>query len=235
MRHGVAAILHALRSFLMFCREVLHLAVLDPREVRVPRIPRRAVIYLTPQEVQQYVDAIISPHEGWDAVSPTRLRFRTLVEVLLGTGARISEVLSLNRTDISWTLKEAKIIGKGNKERTFCFTDRALLRLERYLTQRWDDDNALFVIQGESPHRLIQRHRIKDTFAVYRMKAGLTKRVSPHILRHTRATTLLFNGCPIGHINEHLGHECLDTTSRYYLGLDQRAAKAAHQEFLRYD
>jgi integrase/recombinase XerD len=231
----VAAILHALRSFLTFCREVLHLAVLDPREVRVPRIPRRAVIYLTPQEVQRYVDAIIGPDEHWDTVSSTRLRFRALVEVLLGTGARISEVLSLNRIDISWTLKEAKIIGKGNKERTLFFTDRALLWLDRYLAQRWDDDNALFVTQGESPHRLIQRDRIKDTFAVYRMKAGLTKRVSPHILRHTMATTLLFNGCPIGHIKELLGHERLDTTCRYYLGLDQRAAKAAHQEFLRYD
>jgi len=186
----VAAILHALRSFLTFCREVLHLAVLDPRQVRVPRIPRRAVIYLTPQEVQRYVDAIIGPHERWDAVSHTRLRFRTLVEVLLGTGTRISEVLSLNRSDLRWELKEAKIIGKGHKERTHFFTDRALLWLERYLAQHWDDDDALFVTQGEHPRRLIQRDRIKDTFARYRMKAGLTKRVSPHILRHTMATTL---------------------------------------------
>jgi site-specific recombinase XerD len=75
----------------------------------------------------------------------------------------------------------------------------------------------------------------KDTFARYRIKAGLTKKVSSHILRHTMATTLLFNGCPIGHIKELLGHERLDTTCRYYLGLDTRAAKAAHQQFLRYD
>ena len=49
------------------------------------------------------------------------------------------------------------------------------------------------------------------------------------------ATTLLFNGCPIGHIKELLGHEQLDTTCRYYLAVDIRAAKAAHQKFLRYD
>jgi site-specific recombinase XerD len=54
------------------------------------------------------------------------------------------------------------------------------------------------------------------------------------VLRHTVATTLLFNGCPIGHIEELLGHEWLDTTCRYYLGLDVRAAKEAHQKFLRY-
>jgi site-specific recombinase XerD len=145
----VAAILHALRSFLTFCQEVLQLPVLDPREVRVPRIPRRDVVYLTKEEVQRYLEAIIAPGEPWEAVSLTRLRFRTLVEVLLGTGARISEVLSLNRSDIHWVRKEAKIIGKGNKQL--------------------------------------------------------------------------------------LGHERLDTTCRYDLGLDTRAAKAAHQQCLRYD
>jgi integrase/recombinase XerD len=127
--------------------------------------------------------------------------------------------LSLTRRDIHREGKEAKIIGKGNKERLLFFTDRALLWLERYLSQRRDDDEALFVTQGDPPRRLRQRDRIKDTFAVYRRRAGLTKPVSPHILRHTMATTLLFNGCPIGHIKELLGHERLDTTCRYYLGL----------------
>jgi integrase/recombinase XerD len=156
----VAAILHALHSFLKFCLEVLQLSVLHHRQVRVPRIPRRDVIYLTPEEVQRFVDAIIGPEEPWEAVSSTRLRFRALVEVLLGTGGRISEVLALNREDISWERKEAKIIGKGNKERTLFFTDRALLWLERYLSQRWDEEEALFVTIGEPPPRLIQRDRI---------------------------------------------------------------------------
>jgi integrase/recombinase XerD len=231
----VAALLHAFRSFLKFCREVLHLPVLDPRQIRVPRIPRRDVIYLTKEEVQRYLEAIIAPDEPWETVPLTRLRFRTLVEVLLGTGARISEALSLNRSDMSWERQEAKIIGKGNQERILFFTDRSLVWLERYLASRWDDDGALFVTQGERPHRLMTRDRIKDTFAEYRLKAGLTKRVSPHILRHTMATTLLFNGCPIGHIKELLGHARLDTTCRYYLGLDQRAAKEAHQKFLRFE
>ena len=61
------------------------------------------------------------------------------------------------------------------------------------------------------------------------------KPVSAHILRHTMAMTLLFNGCPIGHIKELLGHERLDTTCRYYLGLDRRATRAAHEQFLSYD
>ncbi len=231
----IAAILHALRAFLKFCHEVLRVPTLSYRDIRVPRIPRRDVVYLTIEEVQRFVDAIVAPGASWEAVPLTRLRFRALVEVLLGTGARISEVLSLNRNDIHVEHKEAKIIGKGKKERMLFFTDRALLWTQRYLSRRWDDDEALFVTQGDPPRRLGQRDRIKDMFARYRRQADMTKPVSPHILRHTMATTLLFNGCPIGHIKELLGHERLDTTCRYYLGLDRRAARAAHEQFLHYN
>ena len=59
----------------------------------------------------------------------------------------------------------------------------------------------------------------------------INKSVTPHLLRHTAATQLLFNGCPVGHIKEILGHERLETTCRYYLGLDHRAAKQAHQRY----
>ncbi len=231
----IAAILHALRSFLKFCREILRIPAFDYRQVRVPRIPRRDVVYLTKEEVQRFLDAIIAPGERWDEVPLTRLRFRALVEVLLGTGARISEVLSLNRSDVNIERKEAKIIGKGSRERLLFFTDRSLVWLQRYVSIRWDDEESLFVTQGDCPRRLVERDRIKDTFKIYREKAGITKQVSPHIFRHTMATTLLFNGCPIGHIKELLGHERLDTTCRYYLGLDKRAAKEAHQKFLSYE
>ena len=87
---------------------------------------------------------ILGGGQGTRLFPLTQLRFRALVEVLLGTGARISEVLSLNRSDIHWERKEAKIVGKGNKERMLYFTDRALLWLERYLSRRWDEEEALF-------------------------------------------------------------------------------------------
>src|SRR5215813_8334941 len=96
----IAGILHALRAFLKFCQEVVRVPTLPYREIRVPRIPRRDVVYLTPEEVQRFVDAIIAPDDAWHDVPLTRLRFRALVEGLLGTGARIAEILSLNRSDI---------------------------------------------------------------------------------------------------------------------------------------
>ena len=224
--------LATVKRLLLFGRNQLGLAVLDPDSVRIPKRPRREVLYLTTDEVDRFVGVIplttlkSQPHRPG-------LRFRALVEVLLGSAMRIGEVLSLNRTDIDLERKEARVIGKGNKERTVFFTDRALHWLGRYLEIRVDDSPALFVSQ-EGTERLA-RTDIWRPFTRYRKLAGLNKPVRPHLLRHTAATQLLFNGCPVGHIKEILGHERLETTCRYYLGLDRRAAKAAHQQYLVYE
>ncbi len=230
----IAAVLNALRSFLKFCREVLRLTALDPRQIRVPRIPRRAVLYLTKGEVDQFVRAIIGSGERWDEIPLARLRFRALVEVLLGTGARISEVLSLDRRDVDSDSREVKIVGKGRKQRVLFFTDRAMEWLGRYLGCRRDDEEPVFVTRGNPPRRL-SYDTVKAAFPRFARLARLQKKVTAHVLRHTVATTLLLNGCPIGHIKELLGHERLDTTCRYYLGLDVRAAGEAHRKFLRYE
>jgi len=230
----MAAILNALRSLLKFSRSVLRVRTIDPREVRIPRIPRRDVVYLSKEEVQRFLDAIIPPGESWEESMFSRLRFRALVEVLLGTGARISEVLSLDRSDVNLDHREAKIIGKGNKQRTLFFTERSLEWLGRYLSRRRDDERPLFVGSGDVPSRLAY-DAVKTAFQRFEKRSTVGKTITAHILRHTMATTLLFNGCPIGHIRALLGHERLDTTCRYYLGLDLRAAKAAHEEFLKYE
>ena len=230
----VAGILNALRSLLKFSREVLRLLALDPRQVSVPRIPKRDVVYLTKEELEQFLDAIIRSGERWEEVPLARLRFRALVEALLGTGARISEVLSLDRIDLNVQRREAKIIGKVNKQRPISFTERALEWIGRYVSRRRDEEEPLFVTRGEQPRRL-SYDAVKNVFRRVTKRARLRKKVSAHILRHTMATTLLFNGCPIGHIKELLGHERLDTTCRYYLALDVRAAKEAHHKFLTYE
>jgi integrase/recombinase XerD len=147
---------------------------------------------------------------------------------------RISEALSLNRSDIDWETKEARITGKGGKERRVYFTDQALGHLRRCLRFRHDDHPAMFVTQGNSVERL-NPGDVWSKFRRYGVRAGLAKRVSPHMLRHTMATTLLSNGCPIGHIRTLLGHAHLQTTCRYYLGVISDAeAKVAHRRFLTY-
>lgn len=225
------SILLALRSFLTFVGEECNIPTLSPDQVTVPRRPRREVAFLTSEELERFLDSIrITSRTGNSYMAG--LRFRTLVEVLMGTAMRISEVLALDRAQIDLKTAEAKIIGKGGKERIVFFTDRALSWVKRYLTSRQDEHPALFVTNDGM--RRLKQPDVWRPFARHRELAGIKKRVSPHILRHTAATQLLFNGCPVGHIKEILGHERLETTCRYYLGLDHRAAKAAHSRYLVY-
>lgn len=224
------SLLSAFKRLLAYCRDE-GFTVLDPDTITVPKRPRREVAYLTVEEVQRFVAAI--PLENYDGSPSFRgLRFRALVEVLLGTAMRIGEALSLNRDQIDFDTREARIVGKGSKERVVFFTDRALYWLRRYLELRTDVEPAMFVVES-MPHRLT-RDDIWRPFMRYHRRAGISKRVTPHLLRHTAATQLLFNGCPVGHIKEILGHERLETTCQYYLGLDHRAAKAAHELYLTY-
>jgi integrase/recombinase XerD len=224
-------ILAAVKRLLSFCKEELELSVMAPDLISLPKRPRREVAYLNDEEVERFLSFIEIRNQD-ESPFEAGIRFRTLVEILLGTAMRISEALSLNRQDIDWVNREAMVIGKGNKERTIFFTDRSLLWLKRYLDLRHDAHTALFVTQGGRSR--LSRTDVWRPFERCRKLAQIQKRVTPHLLRHTAATRLLLNGCPIGHIKEILGHERLDTTCRYYLGLDRRAAKQAHQKYLVY-
>jgi integrase/recombinase XerD len=185
--------------------------VYDPARIRRPKIPTREVAYLTKEEIQTFFQAI-------PTATLSGLRDRALIEMLYTSGMRISEALSLNRNQINWALREAHIIGKGNKPRKVYFTDEALTWVRKYLSYRHDDHPALFLVQSDLPKRL-EAHGTWRRFRRYAKRAGLGKHVYPHMLRHTMATTLLANGCPIGHIKALLGHEHLRTTCQYYLGI----------------
>jgi site-specific recombinase XerD len=219
----IASVVYATRSFMSYCQNFLKLSVVDPKSIRPPRIYRREVIYLKKEEVETFVNVI-------DTTKWNGLRFKALVEVLLGTGMRIGELLSINRKDIDWDKLEAKIVGKGNKERTIFFNERSLEWLRKYLENRNDLHEAVFVTK--KPTGRMHRDDIWRFFDYYRKKAHINKKLTPHILRHTVATNLIFNGCPIVHVKEILGHERLDTTCKYYLGVDKEQAKKAHHQYL---
>jgi len=225
------SILSALKRVLQFCQQERIELGLEPTSISIPRQPRRDVLYLTPEEVGRFVNSVrLRTRQG--NICLAGLRFRALVETLLGSAMRIGEVLSLDRYSIDFAAREATIVGKGNKQRSVFFTERALHWLQEYLEIRRDGHRALFVtLDGASR---LSRADLWRTFARHRDSAGIQKPVTPHMLRHTAATQLLFNGCPIGHIKEILGHERLETTCRYYLGLDRRAAKEAHKVYLNY-
>jgi len=223
----VNSIIFTLRKFLIYCKEVHKLITINPKEIKPMKIPKREVIYLTPEEIRQLLNS-------FDTKDIRELRMRTLMELLLATGMRISEALSVNRKDINWDTKELVIIGKGNKQRTVFLSDRALFWIKEYLSRRDDTAEALFITFSEK-HTRLARYDLGHQFRFYAKRAGISKKVTPHILRHTMATLLLKNGCNIKHIQEMLGHSDIETTAKYYLGTDKEALKESHAKFLKFD
>lgn len=236
----IGVCLACIKGLLKYYREHYSASLqINPDIITIPKRPRREVVYMTVDEVNRFRNAInTKPIYG--------LRFRTLVEVLLATGMRIAEALSLQRTSIDFIQKEARIIGKGNKERVVFFTDEALEWVRKYLDRRTamgDEHESLFTTTFKrttknGTKREVRTLRNQDINRVYKKvcaKAGLNKNISNHTLRHTFATTLASNGAPILQISKLLSHERYDTTCRYYLGIvSKEKAKEAHEQYLHY-
>ncbi|MDP3963155.1 MAG: tyrosine-type recombinase/integrase [bacterium] len=228
----MASIICALKSIMAYSRDVLGVPVIDLSKIKIPRSPRREVVYLTKEELEEFLVCI--PLRTW--MGKPRVagyRFRAIAETLAATAMRISEALSLDRATVDFARKQAKIVGKGNKERTAFFTDRSLNWIVRYLDLRTDANAALFATTAGSrmtanvAEAMFKRHTKALNFA---------KPVTPHVIRHTAATNLLQNGCPIGFIKEILGHERLETTCRFYLGILNKAdTQKAHQLYSSFD
>lgn len=202
---------------------------INPDLITIPKRPRREVVFLTSEEIKRFRESI-------DIKSLYGLRFRTLVEVLLGTGMRISEALSLDRASIDFQTRECLVIGKGSKQRTVFFTEESINWIKKYLERRTDKNPALFVTTGkdETKSRLTNQDNSRY-FKYTRLKAGINKKVTPHCLRHCFGSHLAFNSCPFTEIKTLLGHERLDTTIQYYVGFqDKERVRHAHEQYLKY-
>src|SRR5262249_40131667 len=173
---------------------VLEISCLDPGTIKLPRRKAPKVEYLTNAEIQALREYI-------DTSRILGIRLRALFESLLATGMRISEVISLDRNSIDKKTKEAQIVGKGAKARTVFFSDEALQWIDKYLALRRDGNAAMFVTYGDNPKRL-QRGDIPRFFKAVAKLAGIEKRVTPHLLRHTFCTNLRNNGADISLIKE---------------------------------
>ena len=220
------SVLMTLKGFCKFCRQVLKLNCLDPdREIKLPQRPKPFVHYLTNEEVGRLRDAI-------ETTKFTGLRMRTLVEVLLTTGLRISEALSLDRTPFEMGETEVPIIGKGRKPRIVYFPEATLGWIKRFLHFRADDCPAVFVTTGIA--RRWDRNDQSKYFKALKWKAGIEKPLSPHMLRHTYCTNLRDNGTDISLIKELAGHQDIQTTAKYYLGVSKQTLRDAVRKNLNY-
>jgi integrase/recombinase XerD len=157
---------------------------------------------LTVEELELFRESCATPRE------------KAMVETMYSTGCRLSEISALNRDDIGQPDRSIKVLGKGNKERMVFYSARAAIYLKKYLDSRKDNCEALFVTERQ-PSRRLSNRGIQREIAVIGKRAGIERRTHPHILRHTFATLMLNNGCPMSVLQDLLGHDDIQTTGIY--------------------
>lgn len=141
------------------------------------------------------------------------LRDRAIVDMLTSSGIRISECVGLNKTDVDLKNRQMTVFGKGGKYRTVYIDARTVVSLKKYLDDRADDKEALFVGNRE-PHERITTSGVRKVLHRIEDKTDVQK-VIPHRFRHTMATRALTNGMPVESIQALLGHSNISTTMRY--------------------
>lgn len=142
-------------------------------------------------------------------------REKAIVEMLYSTGCRVTELERLNISDVDFETKEVTLFGKGDKHRTSYLNARAEVALQDYLNTRDDSNPALFVYERK-PHSRLKKSGIESIVRkMMERTSGVTTHVTPHVFRHTTATTALDRGMNVVDVSRLLGHRRLDTTMEY--------------------
>lgn len=183
-------------------------------------------------DLHEFVELIESPSK-LEKDPYVAARNRAILEVLFATGMRVSEMVSLNRRDIN-SSGRIFITGKGRKQRFVYLTDRSRTFLDQYLKLRQDTQQALFIpIKGRTVNdrqRRISTRYVEQILQKYREALRINIPITPHSLRHGFATYLAESGASPAAIQILLGHESLNTTTRYVNASD-RFAEETHRKY----
>ena len=174
-----------------------------------------------------------------DTKTKIGLRDRAILEVFFSSGMRISELISLNVDQMSFLRDkdsqktfELSIVGKGKHIRTIFISPRAAGWIRAYLASRRDNENPLFInfrSKNTESKRLSARH-IQIMISKYARLAGLSKKITPHTLRHSYATDLLSHGADLRSVQELLGHKNVATT-QVYTHITNKRLRDVHEKF----
>ena len=153
----------------------------------------------------------------------------SMIDLLASTGIRVGELVKLNITDIDFDNRECIVFGKGNKQRKVYFDARTKIHLQKYINERKDDNNALFVTL------LHPYNRLKISGVEIRLrkigKELKINKVHPHKFRRTLATMAIDKGMPIEQVQLLLGHQSIDTTLQYAM-VNQANVKSSCKKYI---
>lgn len=226
---SINRMLSSLRSYLKWLIEMDKPVPIAPESIKLIKQERKH-----PQvaELNDLVRLVEAP-SNLEKDRLVALRNRAMLELLFSTGMRISELCSLNRNQIDNSGK-IFVMGKGKKQRFVYLTERAMEHLNRYLATRKDSFPALFIPYSgrnvASAKKRISTNYLQERIKEYREKLRINVPTSAHSLRHGFATYLAEEGASPAAIQILLGHESLDTTTRYVHASD-RFAEETHRKF----
>lgn len=226
----------ALRSFLKYLskRDVKSLAA---EKIELPKTPSRHVEFLDIDEIKRLIDAT-----AMEKSKITAARDKAILEFLFSTGLRISEMMGLNKDSLNLKRGEFTVRGKGDKLRLVFLSKNAADSLVKYLDMREDNSKALFIRHDEKesvekqinsqtlPLPGLTARTVQRIIKKYAKLAGITKKITPHTLRHSFATDLLANGADIRAVQEMLGHASISTT-QIYTHLTNRRLRDVYESF----
>ncbi|MBP6860502.1 MAG: tyrosine-type recombinase/integrase [Candidatus Pacebacteria bacterium] len=213
----------ALRAFLKFLRK-RGVESSSPERIELAKLPERHLDLITSAELDRLMKAA-------DGDSERSLRDKAILEMLFSTGLRVSELCALD-SDLDLTRDELSVRGKGDKVRVVFLSEAAKDAVKAYLKARKDMGEALFVniAKGRERGERLTPRSIERTMKTYAAKAGITKKVTPHVLRHSFATDLLSNGADIRSVQQLLGHASINTTQIYTHVTDSHL-REVHKKF----
>ena len=201
----------ALRAFYKFATQEKFLAVNLAENLSLPRRWKRLPKALTDQEIE----ALLSPVQE---ATPERLRNHAMLELAYASGLRLSELRSLRIEQLHLDAGFINVIGKGNKERVVPVGRKAVEALQRYLNSgrprlvsSRSPGNVFLTARGTAPSSVTLWRQIKGEVR----RAGISRNITPHMLRHSFATHLLDHGADLRVIQELLGHANISTTEIY--------------------
>jgi integrase/recombinase XerC len=204
--------LSTLRSYYKFCLRNGLVANNPVGQVKAPKVSKRLPVFIDDHKLDELLDSGLFFNDSFSSV-----RDKMVIEMLFGAGIRLAELLSLKEVDINSYDETIKVLGKGNKERVIPITKGLVNQLKAYIelksAQNFDNKSGVLFVTDKGADaypKLV--YRIVQKYLAY---ISTQDKKSPHVLRHSYATSLLNRGADINAIKELLGHASLAATQVY--------------------
>lgn len=203
--------LSALRQFFRFLEREGQIKHDPSQNLETPKLPSRLPHFLDTSDIERILAAM-------DVSSPRGMRDFAMFSLLYATGLRVSELVTLQLDQLDLTRGFLKTLGKGAKERVVPIGEKALVAVEKYLRF----GRSALVLGEESPFLFVSSHknamsrqRFFQIVQHYAQEAGIQKKISPHVIRHSFATHLVEGGADLRAVQAMLGHSDLASTQIY--------------------